>query len=97
MRRRENSVFQKPVGLLNQMPLEYLHFTQLETLKVFWKGSQNQNIPAFQPILINIGLITQLTTEKQPQNSRAHWKNEHRRHLFAKSVLILCEAGEKKK
>lgn len=67
-------MFQKPVGLLNQMPLEYLHFTQSETLKVFWKGSQNQMIQALLPVLINIDLIIQLTTEKQPQNSRAHKK-----------------------
>lgn len=71
MRRRENSVFQKAVGLLNQMPLEYPHFAQSETLKVFWKGSQNQMIQAFQSILINIGLIIQLTAEKQLQNSQA--------------------------
>lgn len=47
-----------PVGLL------YLHFTQLETLEVFWKQSQNQMIQTFESGLINFSLITQLTTEK---------------------------------
>lgn len=35
-------------------------------------GGQNQMIQTLESVLISIGLIMQLTTENQPQNSQAH-------------------------